>query len=472
MNFKRRILYTTAFVLISLTNVSCNEGSNFIDYAHNGSIQLFGDYKGKDFFKDGIAQVEVAYYIDGDTTHFRMKDSSNTTLIKSRYYGIDTPESTGKIEEYGEEAKRFTHDKLANAMENGTVVVSSPFFEYKVPEFDSTGARYLSLVWINETVKDADYTSLTLLNLYIVQEGFSYVKALDKIPDYQDIFIDAENQAKTFKLNLHSGKPAELFNYGDYEAASLLDIKRALEKTLDDPNYENEYNNAKVRIRGTVAGYANDILYLQAYFTEEESGTKGGEYAGINVYTGASSIPSRYTTLNSYIEISGTLVNSENFGFQMSGVNFQKTKFDEERDEGTDKSKVIYTPETIPEEYKVYTFETKSTEIKEKDYEKLFSPIKVTDTLICTGGYVSDSSDTITLYLSPDGTTRSSWNLFVPFVYYPYEDSGDEITHWTTVENFKGKKFNVSGIYTFRTYNSKTTYQLVARNSSDIVVIE
>ncbi len=469
MNVKKSLLCLGVIGLITLTHTSCGKAT-FVDYAHNGSLQLSLDYKGKDFFKDGIAQVEVAYYIDGDTTHFRMKGSTNTTLIKSRYYGIDTPESTGKIEEYGEEAKRFTHEKLLNAMENGTIVVSSPFFEYKAPEFDSTGTRYLSLVWINENVKNADYTSLSLLNLYIVQEGLSYVKALDKVPTYQDTFINAENQAKTFKLNLHSGKPAELFNYGDYQATSLLDIKRELEKTLKDSSYKNPYNNAKVRVRGTVAGYANSILYLQAYFTEEESGTVGGEYAGINVYTGMSSIPSKYTDENSYIEISGTLSNSENFGFQMSGVTFQRTAFKDE-DEGSDKSKVIYTPETIPDEYKVHTFEAASTDIKEQDFAKLFSPVKVTNTLTCTGGYVSDSSGDITLYLSPDGTTRSSWNLYVPFVYYPYESSGDEVTTWSTIDSFKGKKFNVTGIYTFRTYNSKTTYQIVARNSSDLVLV-
>ena len=60
----------------------------------------------------------------------------------------------------------------------------------------------------------------------------------------------------------------------------------------------------------------------------------------------------------------------------------------------------------------------------------------------------------------------------MPFVYYPYESKKDDVTTWTTIEQFKGKKFNVSGIYTFRTYNNKTTYQLVARNSSDMVVIE
>ncbi len=470
MNLKRKVLYVGVLGLIMLTHTSCGE-VQFVDYAHNGSIELFGDYKGKDFFKDGIAQVEVAYYIDGDTTHFRMKDSTNTTLIKSRYYGIDTPESTGKIEEYGEEAKRFTHEKLLNAMENGTVVVSSPFFEYKAPEFDSTGTRYLSLVWINETTKDADYKSLTLLNLYIVQEGLSYVKALDKIPDYQDTFIAAESQAKEFKLNLHSGLPAELFNYGDYEATSLLDIKRELEETLKDSNHVNTFDGAKVRVRGTVAGFANNIIYLQSYFTEEESGTKGGEYAGINVFTGMSSIPSKYTSVNSYIEISGTLSNSENFGFQMSGVNFQKTAFKDE-DEGSDKSKVIYTADTIPEEYKVHTFEAESTEIKSQDFEKLFSPVKVTNTLVCTGGYVSDSSGDITLYLSPDGSTRSSWNLYIPFVYYPYEDKGDDNTTWKTVDKFTNKKFNVSGIYTFRTYSGKTTYQLVARSSNDIKIVE
>ncbi len=155
----------------------------------------------------------------------------------------------------------------------------------------------------------------------------------------------------------------------------------------------------------------------------------------------------------------------------MSGVNFQKTAF-KDSDEGSDKSKVIYTPATIPEEYKVHTFEAESTEIKEKDYEKLFSPVRVTNDLICTGGYVSDSSDAITLYLSPDGEARSSWNLFIPFIYHPYESEGDDFTDWKTIDKFQGKKFNVTGIYTFRTYNGKTTYQLVARNSSDVIVLE
>ena len=37
--------------------------------------------KGKDFYKDSIEQVNVAYYIDGDTTHFK-SINNNTPNIK------------------------------------------------------------------------------------------------------------------------------------------------------------------------------------------------------------------------------------------------------------------------------------------------------------------------------------------------------------------------------------------------------
>ena len=112
---KKNIVFALSFVALAIFNtVSCNSGK-FVDYTKESNVKLTLDYKGKDFYKDSIEQVNVAYYIDGDTTHFK-SINNNTPNIKIRYYGIDTPESTGKIEEYGEEAKQFTKAKLKNAV--------------------------------------------------------------------------------------------------------------------------------------------------------------------------------------------------------------------------------------------------------------------------------------------------------------------------------------------------------------------
>ena len=47
-------------------------------------------------------EVTVHAFIDGDTTHFNVPtDIVPTGILKARYLGINTPESTGKIEKWG-----------------------------------------------------------------------------------------------------------------------------------------------------------------------------------------------------------------------------------------------------------------------------------------------------------------------------------------------------------------------------------
>ena len=50
-------------------------------------------------------EVTVKQYIDGDTTHFHVPDDLVPGgVLKARYLSINTPESTGKIEEFGKKA--------------------------------------------------------------------------------------------------------------------------------------------------------------------------------------------------------------------------------------------------------------------------------------------------------------------------------------------------------------------------------
>ena len=226
--------------------VSSSSESEFIDYVHDGTTRLDVDYKGKDFYKDGIGEMTLATCIDGDTAHFYpVVKTTSQEKVKSRFYGIDTPESTGKIQPYGHGASVFTSSKLESAAKNGTIVVSTPGLGYKVPQKDSTGSRYLSLVWIHETKKNAKFDELILLNLWIVQVGYSNVNQLDKAPYLEETFFKVEAQAKTFKLNIFSGKPDPDFNYGDYKTVSILELKRELVIGLEDPTHKNEFDKQK-----------------------------------------------------------------------------------------------------------------------------------------------------------------------------------------------------------------------------------
>ena len=173
--FKQILLGFLCASAISLS--ACNSepkkgDKNWIDYAAKGDVKLNLDYTGKDFYKDGIGQFNLRTAIDGDTAHFEpLVDGDKIGTMKARFFGIDTPESTGKVQEWGKPASKFTKAQLEEADANGTIVVSSAQDTYGKPEPDSTGSRYVSLVWINLTKKNAPKEELQLLNLMIVQEG-------------------------------------------------------------------------------------------------------------------------------------------------------------------------------------------------------------------------------------------------------------------------------------------------------------
>ena len=58
------------------------------------------------------AEATVSSYVDGDTTWFNVdKSVMGTAEVKTRYIAINTPESTGTIEEWGKAASNFTREK-------------------------------------------------------------------------------------------------------------------------------------------------------------------------------------------------------------------------------------------------------------------------------------------------------------------------------------------------------------------------
>lgn len=462
---KLKLLTGALVVIAALTTLGgCKKGPKKVNYVDSDKVRLTLDYKGRDFYKDGIGQVTTTStsYIDGDTTHFvPVVTTTKSERIKSRYYGIDTPESTGKVQEWGKTASEFTKAKLKEANENGTIVVSTPQSGYAKPQPDSTGSRYISLVWICLDKKDADLEDLRLLNLWIVQEGLSYVKNVADVPEYADTFIAAEEQARDLKLCLFSPESEPGFNSGDYINTSLLDIKIEVEKSLADPDYKNAYDNQRVRVQGTVAGYVNNILYLQAFFTKEQGArTDEGEYAGINVFCGMSSISSKFSTRNTLIELSGLCQDSEIFGFQITSVYSFSI-----REKDPNDTKVILSPEANTDQYKLTTLEYAANDLKGANYASLFCNVKITDPVEVEDVYIASNSE-ITLYLKD-----CEFDIYVPFLYYGNPDMPNQT--WNTKDKFIGHKFMVTGIYTFhKTTSGKTVWQINPTGGADLVFVE
>ena len=142
-------------------------------------------------------ETTVTAYVDGDTTHFAVPTSLvKTGVLKARYLAINTPESTGKIEDYGKKASNFTKEKLKNAV---SIYIES---DTSVWETDSTGGRYLTWVWYKPD-ENSEYRNL---NLEILQNGLAIASSTAN-NRYGDICVKALDQAKANKLLVHSGKP-------------------------------------------------------------------------------------------------------------------------------------------------------------------------------------------------------------------------------------------------------------------------
>ena len=458
------IFVTALMALGALSFTACGGKKNtYVDYAHNHSVELKLDYTGKSFWTDGIEQVKFKTHIDGDTVHF---ETSTGQILKSRFYGIDTPESTGKIQEYGKAASNFTKEKIKKAAENGTIVVSSPQNVYAAPQPDTTGERYLSLVWISENTKNCPYKDLALLNLLIVQEGYSWVKNVAAFPEYSETFYAAENQAKELKKNLFSGEKDPEFNYGGYEDVSLLDIKNEVIASYKDSSHTNKYDNAKVRVQGTVAGIADHVLYIVNHFEGDDFAGDANkpegyeEYAGLNIFTGMGSIPSRFYEIGAYVEVCGTCTDSENFGFQMSGCSFQNVSY------SADDAKVIYKASETPTERQLKTFEYDiagfDTMIQNNDFDKMYCSVACTSTLECTKAFKSNDGD---FTLSFAGTDLQA------YVTFPYEDKDGAI--YNEESNYLGKKFKLSGIYVpHKTTSGKQKFQINPLSKEYLQIVE
>ena len=163
--------------------------------------------------------------------------------------------------------------------------------------------------------------------------------------------------------------------------------------------------------------------------------------------------------MNSLIEICGTFVDSETFGFQMSGVSLPRVQISD-----TD-GKVVYTPDQIPNELKVHEFSMTSTEfintVKNKDYPFLNCRVSFTDALTCTGGY--DGKNGMTLYF---GTNLSA---YLAFTYSP--DGGT--TTYRSYTDFVNKSFKLSGVAgVHKTTSNVYRFQILPNSAADLVLQE
>ncbi len=299
--FKSMIALLCAFLLVvPVLCAGCGESEKdndkieLIDYVSSLTLDMTSNTKKQ--------EVEVKLYIDGDTTHFdpinptaedREQFDKTQGYIKARYIAIDTPESTGAIEEWGKKASNFTHDKLASARK---IIVESDTDKWDI---DSTGERYVLWVWY----LPEGATEYRNLNLEILQEGLARGSSTAN-NRYGEKANLALMQAQRAKLYVFSGEKDPDFYYGSAIPLSLKQLRC----------YASEYNTKKVVVTGTVVAQFNNSVYIEEYDVET------GMYFGMPVFYGYTS--GKLLEILSYgnrVKVVGTL-SAFHGSYQISGV--------------------------------------------------------------------------------------------------------------------------------------------------------
>lgn len=244
-------------------------------------------------------EVTVKLYIDGDTTHFNFPGGNFPNgVLKARYLAVNTPESTGKIEEWGKAAANYTKEALQSAT---SIIVESESAGW---DADSTGDRYLVWVWY----KTADSDQYRNLNIELLQEGLA-IASNSANNQYGDTCMNAIAQAKAEKLRVYSGEKDPDFFYGTATSVTLKELRCNL----------TEYTGQKVAFEGVVTKNAGQSVYVEDFDPES------GLYFGMYVYYGynLSSAGLKILSVGNRVRIVGSVQYYEAGGsYQVSDISY------------------------------------------------------------------------------------------------------------------------------------------------------
>ena len=387
-------------------------------------------------------EVTVKLFVDGDTTHFYVPDSvMSNGVLKARYLAVNTPESTGKIEEYGKKASNFTREKLEKAT---SIIIESDTATWTA---DSTGDRYLSWVWY----KTADMEDYRNLNIELLQEGLA-IASSSANNIYGEVCIKAIAQAKENKLNVYSGQKDPDYYYGAAVELTLKELRTNVE----------QYVGMDVAFNGVVTVNSNSTAYVESYDPETDM------YYGMTVYYGynLSGEGLEILTVGNEVRIVGSVQYYEAGGtYQVSDVEYRMMKPDDpgniqKLSEGhdpafplVDAGKFANGKVTIKTEEAENTYDFGALALNSSTS---MNGLKVVD-IYTTNNEESSSNGAMTLTCkAADGTTISVRT----------EVLVDENGNLITADKYMGKTINVKGIVDY--YNGK--YQIKVFSAKNITI--
>lgn len=393
-------------------------------------------------------EVSVKSFIDGDTVHFHTSDDRfEDGVLKLRFLGINTPESTGKIEQWGKKASNFTKEKLSAA---ASILVESDTSAWVA---DSTGSRYLGWVWYKPTA-DAPWRNL---NIEILQEGLA-VASNSGQNRYGQTCLDAIAQAKTEKLNVHSGVKDPDFCYAEAVSIDLRELRCNVA----------DYEGQKVAFEGVVIKNEDNAIYVESYDDETDM------YYGMYVYYGFSLSGDglEIISVGNSVRIVGTVQYYETGdSYQVSGLQYRIMKPDDPNnvqkldDEHHDPAYPLITPDTF-KNGKV------TVEVNEENVEYRFADLAVYSSIAMNGLTVKKVYTTNTQGSSDIGAMTLTCEVNGIEISVRTVVLRDENGELITEDAFIGKTIDVKGAidYYKTDWTASFPYQIKLFSMDDVVI--
>ncbi len=334
MNPFRKLFVFTILVCLLLTACGGESAPTAPETAPTTAPAVHVDWAGElklDLSTDAQKEhVTVKSYIDGDTTHFFVPDYIMPGgVFKARYLAINTPESTGKIEEYGKAASRFTRERLENAV---SILIESEDGPWIA---DSTGDRYLVWVWYQPS-EGADYRNL---NVELLQEGLALPNGAGS-NRYGETCLAAIAQAKAEQKGIYSGQPDPDYYYGDAIELTLKELRTNIES----------YYGMKVAFSGIVTcNSGTQGVYVEDYDAETD------RYFGMYIYYGhgLTGVGLDILSVGNEVRIVGSVQYYEGGGtWQVSDLNYRMMQPDDpgniqKLSEGHSPAYILTDPDTF-----------------------------------------------------------------------------------------------------------------------------
>lgn len=259
------------------------------------------DYDSKlmDFNRDGVERMLTntdyapndaddvfTNYVDGDTTQFTSYNGNYT--VKVRYLGVDTPESTSEVEEWGRSASLFNKSILKKAKYVIVQSAGSAKTGKRAPADLDGYQRSLAYVWYSNE-DNPTKESFRNLNLELVYNGYSGFNAPsdDMKEDFYNAFSNAYAIAQEYKKHRFSDEKDP--NY-DYNPAQVLPLDMLYDETYYVEHFDPETNESL----GTYSSFCDDKTWysFDGYVTRVVGGSAfyiqnkiGDNYYGLYVFT-------------------------------------------------------------------------------------------------------------------------------------------------------------------------------------------